>query len=485
MTICPSCGSPLPVDAPAGLCPACLARAARGEARTTDPGVVEAMRRTLAAHAPELEIGELIGRGGMGFVFRGQQKRLGRDVAVKVLDPELSANPLFADRFAREAQTLARLAHRHIVTVHDYGRAGELFYLVLEYVDGVNLRQVLRAGKLAPEQALAIVPQLCDALQFAHEHGVVHRDVKPENILLDRAGLVKITDFGLAKLLGVEATPTSLTSTGQVLGTLRYMAPEQMDRPLHVDHRADIYSLGVVFYEMLTGEIPMGRFAPPSKKVRIDVQLDEVVLRTLEREPELRYQHANEVKTDMEAIEAGRTLRDDRREEPRKVSRLAVASVGVGFGGQLVVACGIVPLLLLGEPSSSSSVDGGSTWHSAGSSTTDALLEIGPFVILAALSLAVMGVAGVLGRAAIKRIREHWPRLYGVGAAVTGVWFLPLFVFNCAVLTGIYLACTGLSVDPPPEIMEFGGFSGIVCDVFWIARRRAVLLLELNARLAT
>ncbi len=212
MASCPSCGVPLPADAPAGLCPACLARGA-GES-ADDPLAVEEVRRMLAEHAGELELGPLIGRGGMGFVFRARQKRLSREVAVKVLDPERSGNALFSERFAREAQTLARLAHPNIVAVHDYGRAGELYYLVLEYVDGVNLRQVLRARTLAPEQALSIVPQICEALEFAHAHGVVHRDVKPENILLDRSGRVKMADFGLAKLLGVDFPRVSLTSTG-------------------------------------------------------------------------------------------------------------------------------------------------------------------------------------------------------------------------------------------------------------------------------
>src|SRR6187431_1119001 len=126
----------------------------------------------------------------------------------------------------------------------------------MEYVDGSNLRQLMRAAELTPEQALAIVPQVCDALQFAHDEGIVHRDIKPENILLDRRGRVKIADFGLAKLLGQAATDFTLTGTRQAMGTLHYMAPEQVVGARAVDHRADIYSLGVTFYEMLTGELP-------------------------------------------------------------------------------------------------------------------------------------------------------------------------------------------------------------------------------------
>jgi serine/threonine protein kinase len=154
----------------------------------------------------------------------------------------------------------------------------------MEYVDGLNLRQLERAGRLSPPEALKLVPQICEALQFAHDAGIVHRDIKPENILLDKTGRVKIADFGIAKILGSDQVRQTFTQ-GQVLGTPHYMAPEQVERPQEVDRRADIYSLGVVFYEMLTGELPLGKFAPPSWKVQVDVRLDEVVLRALEKEP--------------------------------------------------------------------------------------------------------------------------------------------------------------------------------------------------------
>jgi predicted Ser/Thr protein kinase len=311
---CPGCGAGLPADAPEGLCPQCLLKEAMrigsgpGEgAGTTTPrpsGSVSAPLRPeeLAPHFPHLEIVELLGQGGMGVVYKARQVRLDRLVALKILPPELGRDPAFAERFGREARALARLSHPRIVGVYDFGESGGLFYLLMEFVDGVNLRGLLRQGRLEPEEALRIVPQICEALQYAHEDGIVHRDIKPENILLDRRGNVKIADFGLAKLLGTLSPDSALTGSQQVLGTLRYMAPEQMEKPLTVDHRADIYSLGVVFYEMLTGELPMGRFAPPSKKVQVDVRLDEVVLRALEKDPEQRYQHVSELKTEVESL---------------------------------------------------------------------------------------------------------------------------------------------------------------------------------------
>jgi tRNA A-37 threonylcarbamoyl transferase component Bud32 len=310
---CPKCNAELRADSPGGLCPKCLLQAGyesqAGPSSADRPtassppaaGFVPPMIEELARHFPQLEVLELLGKGGMGAVYKARQPGLDRLVAIKILPPEVGRDPAFAERFTREARALARLGHPNIVSVYDFGQRDGLFYIVMEYVDGVNLRQAILAGGMSPEQALAIVPQICDALQFAHDEGIVHRDIKPENILLDKRGRVKIADFGLAKLFGTAADQT-LTGEHQVMGTLRYMAPEQLEGTHAVDHRADIYSLGVVFYELLTGELPIGRFAPPSKKVQIDVRLDEVVLRALEKEPEHRYQHASQVKSEVEAI---------------------------------------------------------------------------------------------------------------------------------------------------------------------------------------
>ena len=257
----------------------------------------------LLRQLPQLDIGELIGQGGMGFVYKAKQCHLDRDVALKILHSELQQDPTFAKRFEREAQALAKLNHPNIVTVFDSGHteAGD-YYFVMEYVDGVNLRDVLRGGRLEPEKALAVVPQVCTALQYAHEQGIVHRDIKPENILIDSRGQVKIADFGLAKLLDPSPHNEDLSYLGQRMGTANYMAPEQVRDATDVDHRADIYSLGVVFYEMLTGELPIGRFSPPSQTVNLDGRLDKVVLKTLESRPERRHQRASDLKTEIEFI---------------------------------------------------------------------------------------------------------------------------------------------------------------------------------------
>ncbi len=251
---------------------------------------------------PQLEIVELLGQGGMGAVYKARQPRLNRFVALKILSPEKQKDPQFAERFEREARALAWLNQPHIVTVYDFGEMQGTFYLLMEFVDGLSLRQLMQQRRLASSEALAVVIQICQALQYAHEQGVIHRDIKPENILIDKKGQVKIADFGIAKLLEPEPKDISLTGAADVVGTPHYMAPEQIEKPQTVDQRADIYSLGVVFYEMLTGELPLGNFQPPSQKVQVDVRLDEVVLHALEKEPERRYQKASEVKTAVETI---------------------------------------------------------------------------------------------------------------------------------------------------------------------------------------
>lgn len=301
---CPKCGAAVPADAPQGLCPKCVFAGLAAPPLTggaTATAEIPSLERVAAAF-PQLEVAELVGRGGMGFVFKARQPHLDRWVALKLLPDKLARDPQFAERFNREGRVLAKLNHPNIVSVFDFGQTPDFYYLLMEYVDGVNLRQAMQAGRFSPAEALTIVPKICEALQYAHEQGVLHRDIKPENILLDAKGRVKIADFGIAKLVGEVKPEVTLTGTGAALGTLHYMAPEQLETPAKVDHRADIYSLGVVFYEMLTGELPIGRFAPPSERTPVDAKVDEVVFRALEKDRDKRFQSAGEVKQTVEHL---------------------------------------------------------------------------------------------------------------------------------------------------------------------------------------
>ncbi len=416
-----------------GLEPRELLRATLGDV-SDDPGAAEReaeeerrVRAEIHERLPDLELKELLGRGGMGYVYRARQRKLDREVALKVVAPEAEQQADFAERFAREAQALARLNHPNIVAVYDYGQDGSFCWLLMEYVDGSSLRDVIRAGKLEPVEALALVPKICDALQFAHDRGVVHRDVKPENILLDGEGGVKIADFGLAKLVGTPTALVNLTGSQQVLGTFRYMAPEQLDRPLAVDHRADIYSLGVVFYEMLTGEIPMGRFDAPSLRSAASPEVDDVVLRALEKEPERRYQRASEVTSDLESLERGERpppadSRPTEGEPAPKLSILAVVSAAIVGVWLLPFLTAVV--LLLAKVSEETPPSG----------------ELRPSIalmialIFGVLCLALMITGSALGFRALDGIRRAWPRLYGAGWAVLGAWAGILLVANTVIL---------------------------------------------------
>ena len=302
-TTCQSCGVPLHGEGVGGICPKCLldGTTAEGTVPHPEPPPIEAIAELI----PDVEILELIGHGGMGFVYRARQPKLGRDVAIKVLPSDRAADPEFRERFLREARTLASLSHTNIVSIYDIGEKEDFLYFVMEYVEGASLAELIHAGELTPVEALRLIPQMCDALEFAHQHGVVHRDIKPGNILLDQTGRVKIADFGIAKVLSPEESRDGITMTNDSMGTLGYCAPEQQGQAQQVDHRADIYSLGAVIYEMLTGELPVGSFAPPSKMVQVDVRMDEVVLRALDAKPECRYQHAKEVKEEVEEIANG------------------------------------------------------------------------------------------------------------------------------------------------------------------------------------
>jgi len=426
--ICPECGKLVPPDSQHQLCPSCLMAQALAS-QTVDEKKAHAAPTPapdeIAAKFPQFEILECLGRGGMGVVYKARQKSLNRLVAIKILAPEREHDARFAERFAREAELLAKLSHPHIVTIHDFGETGGLYYLVMEFVDGVSLRDLLREGKLEPKQALAIVPEICDALQFAHDHGIVHRDIKPENILLDRLGRVKVADFGLAKLVAApgDGDPSQmespapqagdLTEAGKTMGTPSYMAPEQSEHPGAVDHRADIYALGVVFYQMLTGELPGKRLEAPSRKVQIDVRLDEIVLRALEKNPELRYQQVSDVKTMVETIATtppppvsppaspvgtgGAPVREQPNPPPRRFSRTAIAGACWAVLGHLMVTHVLLQPQVM-QP-----------WGGM-------FLELGP--------------ATLLGWVAVTQIRRSAGKLRGMGLAVFDGLLFPLLALD-------------------------------------------------------
>ncbi len=466
---CSQCGGELPGDAPEGLCPRCLMKAGLptgiGENSTeTDGGQAGPATSSpqpaaftppkpaeLAKQFPHLEIIELLGQGGMGAVYKAKQKHLERIVALKILPPEISEDPAFAERFAREARSLARLNHPRIVTVYDFGHTEQgLYYFIMEFVDGTDLRKVIRTAEISPKEALAVVPQICDALQYAHEEGIVHRDIKPENILIDKRGRVKIADFGLAKLLDRPAAVYTLTYTQLRMGTPLYMAPEQIERPHRVDHRADIYSLGVVFYEMLTGELPLGRFAPPSQKVQVDVRLDDVVLRSLEKEPERRYQHASEVKTEVETIakEPQMGVRP-RAAVPGRQRLSKTAVVGVCWAPLALLLPAAAILLYL--PLRVGTGPGRNV--TSGSLGTGIAFFMIPFVLL---GLTAPFGTTILGAAAISHIRHSAGRLYGMGLALFDTLLFPLMVLDAVIfsfLLFLFLSLPEPFASPGPAIL--------------------------------
>ncbi len=435
---CQECGAPLSADASQGQCPRCLMAVGLPTGANVDETrdislnadqtgqtgtFIPPTPSELSARFQQLDVMTLLGHGGMGAVYRARQKQLDRTVALKILPAALGRDPTFAERFSREARSMARLQHPGIVSVFDFGQTPDgLYYLIMEYVDGADLRQVIQAGKLGPAEALAIVPKLCEALQYAHSKGIVHRDIKPENILLDKEGSVKIVDFGLAKLLDKPANTCTLTQVRQRMGTPHYMAPEQVEGAHDVDHRADIYSLGVVFYEMLTGELPIGRFDPPSQRVRIDVRLDEIVLHTLEKEPERRYQHVSEVKTDLEMI-AGGSPRTGLG-APVDQAQRELTSKGGRLPWTAVIGACLSSLSLLWIPAI--------LIYMAEIHPTD-LEEAIAFVCIVIGSTPVFATT-ILGLIAVLQIRHSGGRLHGLGLALFDALLFPLIILNLLII---------------------------------------------------
>jgi serine/threonine protein kinase len=299
--------------------------------RGWEPPSVEMLQALL----PQYEITALIARGGMGAVYKGQQRTLKRPVAIKVLPPEMEDGDLqFVERFKHEAQAMARLSHPNIVAVFDAGEvqvgrvvphasftesaSGErrledqqpnpsstLLYFVMEFIEGTDVAQLIASeGRVEPLRAIQIITAVCEALAFAHEEGIIHRDIKPSNIMLDRRGRVKVADFGLAKTVNVEST--LMTRSNVAMGTPDFIAPEALMPGMVVDGRADIYAVGVMLYQMLTGTIPRGRFELPSGVVpQVNRGFDAIVDRAMQTDRDRRYSTATEMKTAVEQVSQG------------------------------------------------------------------------------------------------------------------------------------------------------------------------------------
>ncbi|MFO0947437.1 MAG: serine/threonine-protein kinase [Planctomycetota bacterium] len=279
----------------------------------------------------DLEVECLLGCGGMGSVYRVRQSTLQRILALKVVCLDQGEDPLVSERFFREAQLLAQVKHPRVVTLYEIRQYDDYCCLLMELVEGGNLRERLGAEPMPADEALSIAEQICEGLEFAHSQGIVHRDIKPENILIDGNGSVKIADFGLAKLV-VGNDEASLTRTGQIVGSANYVAPEQMEGSREVDHRADLYAFGVLLYEMLVGKRPAIDYAPPSQVRTIDRRFDNLVQKLLRSDPDARYSSAGEVRKELHAIQ---TTRDRRTTRMAAAISMAVAAVviAVAWGG--------------------------------------------------------------------------------------------------------------------------------------------------------
>lgn len=344
-TTCLTCGTPISAEVLDGKCPACLRKVALAEP-TLPEDTLRASRVTrrqprwepppvedVAAMLPRgfYTVESFIGRGGMGAVYKGTQTVLKRPVAIKIMRQDQALDAEFRLRFLREAQTLARLNHPGVVNVIDCGEAGpDFLFIVMEFVDGANLMDVIQSGGVSEARALTIMKQVCEALQFAHVHGIVHRDIKPSNIILMRDGRIKLADFGLATQMEPEEGGTS--DEDQAGGTPAYAAPEQFAAGQLVDQRADVYALGVMIYQMLTGELPRGDWKPPSQTVTIDPAWDRIVSQALQPLPQDRLSAADAMQAMLSRISpvSGEQIRR-RKARPFMLAALLASLAVIGW----------------------------------------------------------------------------------------------------------------------------------------------------------
>ena len=309
--LCPSCHSSIPVSEtdPQVRCDSCGLTTDLSSIGTYPGGsALPAMRDLTGETVGRYRMSGLIGVGGMGVVYRATRIDDGVEVAFKVLyDSHEWRREEFVARFEREARALKKLEHPGIVRILDSGRQDDLYFIVTEYVDGADLAQRLRSKPLELAEIVSVMVQTCQALSFAHQSGIVHRDIKPANIMVaDDA--VKVLDFGLAQMIGGDSQFSTLTRTDLAMGTFNYLSPEQRTNAKQVDQRSDIFSLGVVFFEMLTGTLPLGNFQPPSRlRPDVDKRCDQVVARSLSADPADRYQTVDELAADIELLQTTRS----------------------------------------------------------------------------------------------------------------------------------------------------------------------------------
>ncbi|HRK13706.1 MAG TPA: bifunctional serine/threonine-protein kinase/formylglycine-generating enzyme family protein [Prosthecobacter sp.] len=381
-------------------------RPASSSPRGWEPPGVELLQAVL----PQYEITALIARGGMGAVYRGTQRALKRPVAIKVLPPEMNdaggSDLQFAARFKQEAQAMARLSHPNIVAVFDAGEVvlgralgppsaagGEerrtedspphqtLLYFVMEFIKGTDVAQLIASeGPLDAARVVPIIAAVCEALAFAHEEGIVHRDIKPSNIMIDRKGRVKVADFGLAKAVNVEST--LMTRSDVAMGTPDFVAPEALIPGMAVDGRADLYAVGVMLYQMLTGKIPRGRFELPSGVVpQVDKGFDAIVDKAMQADREKRYSTALEMKREVEAVAAPAKAWSGDAPVATPDHRLAPAATKgrkpLLLGTAAAVILGTGAFFLMDEPTEAESKAGATT---AGASPLTAASKDAPFV---------------------------------------------------------------------------------------------------------